>query len=184
MVSGSIRAEILIRLARIQQTRARNIIPIFNNTSLDGQTNKLLVLNPVTAEQAEDYQVIVTNNFGAMTSSVAALSVDAPFNATLLSQPYGDTVSVGGYFDFTVGTGETPPLLELFPTRVLFSSMARSNFIWMAHGWILRFCTGLSVCLKQTLSAQKKLRHHLCVARRLKTKQRFTNWSKSEVANC
>ena len=82
----------------------------FNNSPLDGQTNKLLVLDSLATNQAGNYQVIITNVYGAATSTVASLLVEAPVSATILSQPYGDTVPVGGYYNFSVAAGGTPPL--------------------------------------------------------------------------
>ena len=86
----------------------------FNQAPLDEQTNKMLVLTYLAEDQAGDYQVIITNAFGAVTSAVASLLVDAPVNATILSQPYGDTVPAGGYFNFTVVAAGTPPLSYLW----------------------------------------------------------------------
>lgn len=83
---------------------------VSNGVPIGGQTNKLLVLDDVTTEEAANYQVIVTNGFGAITSAVASLIVDNPMNATILSQPFGDTVPAGGYFNFSVVAAGTPPL--------------------------------------------------------------------------
>jgi len=82
----------------------------FTNSILDGQTNKLLVLDSLTVGQAGNYQVVIANVFGAATSSIASLLVDASESATILSQPYGDTVPVGGYYNFAVAAAGTPPL--------------------------------------------------------------------------
>lgn len=83
---------------------------LFNGSYLDGQTNKLLVLSSLNAEQSGSYRVVITNVFGAVTSTVASLVVDEPLNATILSQPYGDTIPVGGYFNFSVVAAGDPPL--------------------------------------------------------------------------
>ncbi len=82
----------------------------FNNSPLSGQTNKLLALDSLIPAKAGDYQVVITNNFGVATSAVAALLVDDPVNATILLQPYGDTVPAGGYFNFGVVAAGAPPL--------------------------------------------------------------------------
>lgn len=83
----------------------------FNNAALSGQTNNLLTLSSVTTNQTGNYFAIVTNNFGAATSAVASVQVNVPMGATILVQPYGDTVPVGGYFNFTVvAATSTPPL--------------------------------------------------------------------------
>ena len=82
----------------------------FNNSPIDGQTNKLLTLNSLTAGAAGNYLVVVANSFGAATSTVASLLVDDPASATILSEPYGDTVPVGGYFNLGVAAAGPPPL--------------------------------------------------------------------------
>ena len=82
----------------------------FNDSPMAGQTGRQLTLNSLTAGAAGDYQVMITNAFGAVTSTVAALLVDDPGTATILSQPYGDTVPVGGYFNLSVVAAGPPPL--------------------------------------------------------------------------
>jgi Immunoglobulin domain len=82
----------------------------FNDSPMAGQTGRQLTLNSLTAGAAGNYQVVITNAFGAVTSTVAALLVDDPGTATILSQPYGDTVPVGGYFNLSVVAAGPPPL--------------------------------------------------------------------------
>jgi arabinogalactan endo-1,4-beta-galactosidase len=47
----------------------------FNNTNLPGATNSAVVLADVQASNAGPYQVLLSNSYGAVTSSVAMLSV-------------------------------------------------------------------------------------------------------------
>lgn len=102
----------------------------FNDSYLDGQTNKLLVLNYLTAEQSGSYRVVITNVFGAVTSAVASLLVDEPFNATILSQPYGDTIPMGGYFNFSVVAAGDPPLMyQWFLDNQAIGSATNSNLM-------------------------------------------------------
>jgi hypothetical protein len=82
----------------------------FNNSPMAEQNGRQLTLNFLTAGAAGNYQVVITNAFGAVTSTVAVLLVDDPGTATILSQPYGDTVPVGGYFNFSVVAAGPPPL--------------------------------------------------------------------------
>ena len=82
----------------------------FNDSPMAGQTGRQLILNSLMAGAAGNYQVVITNAFGAVTSTVAALLVDDPGTATILSQPYGDTVPVGGYFNLSVVAAGPPPL--------------------------------------------------------------------------
>ena len=50
----------------------------FNSNALAFQTSTTLVYNPASTNDAGNYFVVVTNNFGAVTSSVATLIVLAP----------------------------------------------------------------------------------------------------------
>src|SRR5208282_1513367 len=50
----------------------------FNGTNIFGATNSSLTLNNVSPAQAGNYFVLVTNFFGAVTSSIAVLTVDVP----------------------------------------------------------------------------------------------------------
>lgn len=83
----------------------------FNNAPLTGQTNHILQLDGVTTTQGGNYFAIVTNAYGAATSAPpAGLIVQNPTNATILVQPYGDTIPVGGYYNLDVVAAGTPPL--------------------------------------------------------------------------
>jgi len=47
-----------------------------NNVPISGATNTTLIFNPVsTGNASTDYYVVVTNNYGAVTSSAASLTV-------------------------------------------------------------------------------------------------------------
>ncbi|MBI3413929.1 MAG: immunoglobulin domain-containing protein [Verrucomicrobia bacterium] len=83
---------------------------LFNGTPLRDQTNQVLFIAATSAADAGDYTVSVTNHFGTASSSVASLAVEAPSEATILVQPRGDTVAVGGYLNLSVLAAGTPPL--------------------------------------------------------------------------
>lgn len=83
---------------------------LFNDSPLAGRTNRILEFSPVTTNHMGNYRVVITNNYGAVTSAVASLLVDSPVAATILSQPYGDTIPAGGYFNFGVIASGTAPL--------------------------------------------------------------------------
>lgn len=82
----------------------------FGSRLLAGQTNSELTLTSLTTNQTGNYQVIITNAYGSATSQIASLSVSSVSGATILAQPYGDTIPVGGYYDFTVVASGTVPL--------------------------------------------------------------------------
>lgn len=82
----------------------------FQGALMDGETGSQLELSSLTTNQIGDYRVVITNNFGMITSAVASLLVNVPVGATILFQPYGDTVPAGNDFNFTVVATGTPPL--------------------------------------------------------------------------
>ena len=82
----------------------------FQGALMDGANDSQLDLTALTTNQIGDYRVVITNNFGMVTSAVASLLVDVPNGATILFQPYGDTVPAGNDFSFTVVATGTPPL--------------------------------------------------------------------------
>lgn len=81
-----------------------------NDSFLTVLTNSLLLLESVTTDQAGTYQVIVSNPYGAKTSAPVTLVVEAPSKPVILWQPYGDTVGVGGCYNFSVVAAGTQPL--------------------------------------------------------------------------
>ncbi len=74
------------------------------------QSTPSLILDPVSTNHSGTYQVIVTNQFGAATSAPVTLTVQVPLEPVILWQPYGDTVGVGGYFNFSVVAAGSQPL--------------------------------------------------------------------------
>ena len=82
----------------------------FNGVPLTNENKPLLTLNLVNASAAGAYTVVITNNFGSITSEVATLTLDAPANATILVQPYGDLVYAGGFYSFNVVAAGVAPL--------------------------------------------------------------------------
>ena len=86
----------------------------FNGTSLtdggrvSGSMTTNLNLATVQTNDAGQYQLIVTNNYGAATSLVAVLSIQLPVLIT--NQPANQVVMAGSNATFTVGaTGFVPP---------------------------------------------------------------------------
>lgn len=78
--------------------------------AIEGGTNRVLTLSSVTSGQSGPYYVRIHNPFGSVTSVVASLTVDSPTNATILLQPYGDTLPAGSYFNLGVAAAGTPPI--------------------------------------------------------------------------
>ena len=76
-------------------------------TNLPGATAAALTINPAGTNNAGNYTLVITNLYGAITSSVAALTVVFP--PAITTQPAGLTVFGGSNAVFTVAaTGNTP----------------------------------------------------------------------------
>jgi hypothetical protein len=100
-----------------------------NGTPLPDATNNTLFLNSVTEGQAGSYTLVITNGFGSITSAPASLVIEAPTNATIVSQPYGDTLPVGSYFNFSViARGQVPLSYQWFKDGVVIPTATNRNF--------------------------------------------------------
>jgi Concanavalin A-like lectin/glucanases superfamily/Immunoglobulin domain len=83
----------------------------FNTTNLlEGATNASLVLANVQFHQAGNYTVLVTNTYGSIISSNAALTILLPIAPTVTNQPASQNVTAGANVTFTVGVSGTSPL--------------------------------------------------------------------------
>ena len=80
----------------------------YNGTSVPGATLQLLEFNPDTANQAGQYWVVVSNNYGSVTSAVVNLFITGP--PVILTQPQGLTAGAGSNATFTVSAVGTMPL--------------------------------------------------------------------------
>ena len=83
-----------------------------NGVPVAGATNSSLLLSNVTAASDAAYNVIVSNPWGSVASSVAELVVgpgvgDAP---TITNRPASQTVIIGGTAHFSIGASGSPPL--------------------------------------------------------------------------
>ncbi len=81
---------------------------LFSGARLDGATNYTLNLTGVHTNNAGDYQIVVSNSFGSVTSEVATLTVLLP--PFIITQPAGSTNFIGETNTFTVTAGGSPPL--------------------------------------------------------------------------
>lgn len=79
-----------------------------NGVSVSGATNSSLTLSSSTTNQAGGYTVVVTNNYGAVTSSTATLTVLVP--PSISTQPSGLTVTAGDSASFSVAAAGTATL--------------------------------------------------------------------------
>ena len=79
----------------------------FNGTSVNGASSSYTVA-AATAANVGNYDVIVSNSYGSITSAVAQLTVLVPPSIT--SQPTNQTVVAGSNVNFQVSAGGTSPL--------------------------------------------------------------------------
>jgi len=76
--------------------------------ALNDETNANLSITGATTNDDGDYFVVVTNNYGAATSSVVALTVNVP--VYIITQPTNLTVPLGGNASIFVTAGGNAPL--------------------------------------------------------------------------
>ncbi|HEX5218114.1 MAG TPA: immunoglobulin domain-containing protein [Verrucomicrobiae bacterium] len=81
----------------------------FNQTDLPGQTNFFMTLTNVQSAHAGDYDVMVTNLYNALTSSVATLIV-SPAAPIITTQAVSRVASVGQTVSFVVAARGSEPM--------------------------------------------------------------------------
>jgi hypothetical protein len=74
---------------------------------LAGKTNATLNLSAITTNNAGGYYVVITNSYGSITSSVAALTIAYP--PSISQQPQNQTVGAGSGANFKVTAAGTSP---------------------------------------------------------------------------
>lgn len=80
----------------------------FHGTNLPGAAGTSLTINNLTTDHAGPYQVVVTNNFGALTSAVATLTIIT--SPAITTQPANLSVLLGQTAAFGVAATGLPPL--------------------------------------------------------------------------
>ena len=85
-----------------------NAVALTNGGRISGATSATLSISNVQTNDSAAYQVILTNNYGSATSSVANLTVLAPVQ--ILSQSGSQAVLLGGAATFAVAAIGTGPL--------------------------------------------------------------------------
>lgn len=98
------------------QEQGTNLIwtNLVNGGNISGATNATLTVNNAQTTNSGNYQLIVTNFAGSVTSSVVALTVTNAF-PLITAQPVSQTIevgagSVGGYISFSISESPgTPP---------------------------------------------------------------------------
>jgi hypothetical protein len=97
--------------------------------NVSGITSSLLTLTAVTTNNAGNYSVVVTNNYGSITSSVASLTVVFP--PAIVVPPTNQTIQCGSNAAFSVAASGTPSL----------------SYQWRLDGTVIAGATGTSLSL-------------------------------------
>lgn len=71
------------------------------NHAIPGANTNMVTLTNLTAGDTGNYYLIVSNNYGAVTSSVAALTVSGNSQVTFVTQPTNTAVALGGTATFS-----------------------------------------------------------------------------------
>jgi hypothetical protein len=107
----------------------------FNGAVLVVRPNGILTLESVATNQAGTYRAVISNPFGAVTSAPVSLVVEAPAAPVILWQPYGDTVGVGGYYNFSVvGAGTLPLSYQWFKDAAELNGATNRNLAFLSLG--------------------------------------------------
>lgn len=81
-----------------------------HGTSLPGATASTLTLANAQTHHSGPYQVLVRNDYGAVTSDVATVLIEQPNPPVIITQPVGQTNYVGDCFSIGVVAGGEAPL--------------------------------------------------------------------------
>ena len=87
-----------------------NSIGLAEGGRFGGVTNSLLSITGVQTNDAADYTVVLTNALGAVTSTVARLTVVIGFPPNISPQPTNQTVAAGSDATFQISATGTAPL--------------------------------------------------------------------------
>jgi hypothetical protein len=107
----------------------KNGTNLSNGGNISGATTNLLMFTAATTNNSGNYSLVVTNIFGAITSSVAALTVVLP--PTITGPLTNQTIECGSNVTFAVSAGGTPPL----------------NYQWSLDGTPISDATNTSLAL-------------------------------------
>ena len=88
----------------------RNGVNLIEGGTIAGSDERTLLIANAQLSNAGDYDVVVNNSFGSVTSAVAVVSMFVPtFPPTISTQPTNQNVVAGGNASFSVGVSGTSP---------------------------------------------------------------------------
>jgi hypothetical protein len=82
----------------------------FDGAAMPGKTSHALQIDNALLGHAGQYHAVVTNLYGAVTSSPATLAIEQSPGPVIVLQPYGEAVPLGGYFALSVAANGAQPL--------------------------------------------------------------------------
>ncbi len=100
-------------------------------TNVPGEVSPVLTINPATTNNAGPYQVVITNNFGAITSQVATLTVNVPSTSTRLVPLW--TLAPGSRAYLTTGSTERGLGYNAATGRLLLVGRAGSPQVYVLN---------------------------------------------------
>lgn len=104
----------------------KNGIPLNISANISGVNTSTLTLSNVFAADAGSYSVVVSNNFGSVTSLIVNLTVKDPYISV---QPTNLTVNLGSNAAFSVISTGTPPLY--FQWQINGTNVSGANQNWL-----------------------------------------------------
>ncbi len=123
-----------------------NGVPLVNGGGISGATNAALIINPVSTNNMNtNYYVVVTNIYGAITSSPASLTVyTAPVFSSLLPVAYTNLITLygGTNVDGTNYPGSSPTF------SVIAAGANPIYYQWLTNGVAVGGVTNSSFSLK------------------------------------
>jgi len=142
-----------------------------DGSNLTGQTSSTLDLNNVDLAEAGDYDVVITNAVGSLTSQSATLAVRVP--VTITTQPRSQTLSEGATLSLNVGADGFPaPTYQWRKEGILISGAAASSYTKMGVietdagtydvvvsnvvGGVISSAAGLTVNVAPSITVQPK----------------------------
>ncbi len=106
----------------------KNGTGLTNGANVQGAQAATFTISNVLGGDAAQYQVVITNSFGSITSSIASLVVVDPL---LTAQPARVNLNLGGTAIFNVGANGTSPL----------------SYLWLKNGAPVSSATGTSLTI-------------------------------------
>ena len=134
---------------QIQATNQSTWANLANGRNISGVSSDTLVITNAAVTNTANYQLVVTNFLGSVTSSVALVIVtNSP--VVITEQPVDEAVGIGQAATFTVGESGTPPVSLLWlknGSRLANGATGSGSIISGATNLILTASTNLTLTI-------------------------------------